>query len=472
MLAARRAPAARATTAGERVAATLRVSVRDAVYLAAAQSFAREVRLCRARPAATSARAGHRRPGAAMSGRRGVRSRRMPFSPAELEHPIVQAPMGGGASTPALAAAVSEAGGLGFLAAGYIADAVRADVEAVRALTDAPVRRQPVRAAAAGPRPGAPSSATRAVAQRHGAARRAAPRRRRLGREARAARRAARAGRLGDVRIAAAGEVERLHDAGARSGSRSPRRTRRRSERAGADALVVQGVEAGGHRATFDDTRAERPRPARGAPARRGGDRAPARRDRRARHRPRDRRRARGRRGRGAARHRVHAHPEAATRAAHRDAIAGDGETGLTRAFTGRTARGIVNRFQREHTAAAPLGYPDVHHVTAPLRTAARERGDADGFHLWAGQAHALAEPLPAGELVRRLAAEARALARRPALAPLVVDLDRLDLPLPCEPVKTGPAALTSSPSRGRRRGRPARRRSRSARATLPPAST
>ena len=100
--------------------------------------------------------------------------------------------------------------------------------------------------------------------------------------------------------------------------------------------------------------------------------------------------------------------PEAATAPAHREAVAGDGETGLTRAFTGRTARGVVNRFQRVHSPDAPLGYPDVHHVTAPLRKAARERGDADGFHLWAGQAHALAEPLPAGELVRRLAAAAR----------------------------------------------------------------
>ena len=56
-----------------------------------------------------------------------------------LQHPIVQAPMGGGASTPALAAAVAEAGGLGFLAAGYkTPDAVRADIEALRALTDRP----------------------------------------------------------------------------------------------------------------------------------------------------------------------------------------------------------------------------------------------------------------------------------------------------------------------------------------------
>src|SRR5918996_5370272 len=60
-------------------------------------------------------------------------------SPMVFEHPIVQAPMGGGPSTPALAAAVGEAGGLGFLAAGYKpVEAVRADVEALRKLTARP----------------------------------------------------------------------------------------------------------------------------------------------------------------------------------------------------------------------------------------------------------------------------------------------------------------------------------------------
>ena len=57
-----------------------------------------------------------------------------------LEHPIIQAPMAGGPSTPALAAAVSEAGGLGFLAAGYkTAEGLHADIAATRALSQAPV---------------------------------------------------------------------------------------------------------------------------------------------------------------------------------------------------------------------------------------------------------------------------------------------------------------------------------------------
>jgi nitronate monooxygenase len=43
------------------------------------------------------------------------------------------------------------------------------------------------------------------------------------------------------------------------------------------------------------------------------------------------------------------------------------------------------------------------------MRAAARQRGDADGFNLWAGQAYPLAEAMPAAELVVRLATEARA---------------------------------------------------------------
>ena len=87
----------------------------------------------------------------------------------------------------------------------------------------------------------------------------------------------------------------------------------------------------------------------------------------------------------------------------------GNSASDLTRAFTGRTARGVRNRFMAEHGGAAPAAYPHVHHLTAPLRAAARERGDAGGFNLWAGQAHALAHEGPAADIVRSLADEARA---------------------------------------------------------------
>ena len=61
------------------------------------------------------------------------------FALADLSLPIVGAPMAGGPSTPALAAAVSDAGGVGFLAAGYkTADAVAEQIDALRATTSAP----------------------------------------------------------------------------------------------------------------------------------------------------------------------------------------------------------------------------------------------------------------------------------------------------------------------------------------------
>ncbi len=59
--------------------------------------------------------------------------------------------------------------------------------------------------------------------------------------------------------------------------------------------------------------------------------------------------------------------------------------TALTRAFSGRLARGLVNTFQADHTAAAPIAYPELHHLTTPLRAHARNRGDAEQMNLWAG---------------------------------------------------------------------------------------
>jgi nitronate monooxygenase len=55
----------------------------------------------------------------------------------------------------------------------------------------------------------------------------------------------------------------------------------------------------------------------------------------------------------------------------------------------------------REHDADAPSAYPQVNHLTAPLRAAARAAGDPEAINLWAGQAYALAQERPAAELVR-----------------------------------------------------------------------
>jgi nitronate monooxygenase len=100
--------------------------------------------------------------------------------------------------------------------------------------------------------------------------------------------------------------------------------------------------------------------------------------------------------------------PEAGTAQVHRDAVAAPGETAMTRAFTGRLARGIRNRFLDDHSQAAPTAYPDVHYLTAPLRAAARSAGNAELVNLWAGQTHELAGARPAAELIAQLMAEAR----------------------------------------------------------------
>ena len=94
--------------------------------------------------------------------------------------------------------------------------------------------------------------------------------------------------------------------------------------------------------------------------------------------------------------------PEAGTHPVHRAAIARGGETAITRAFTGRRGRGIVNRFMRDHRHA-PSAYPHIHHLTAPLRAAARAAGDADRVNLWAGARFAQALNEPAAFVVERL---------------------------------------------------------------------
>jgi nitronate monooxygenase len=333
----------------------------------------------------------------------------------ELDLPIVLAPMAGGLSTPELAAAVSDAGGLGFVALGYLSVDQSCDqVGAIRQLTSRPVG---ANLFVGGGAPAAPALLEdyrlhlAAEAERSGVE---------LGQP-----------RFDDDSFEAKIEalvadpvavvsftfglpprdvVDRLHAAGSEVWATvtSPDEGRQAAAR-GADALVVQGVEAGGHRGIFQDDDAasdltllaalqlvrdavDLPMVAAGsimtgagiAAVLAGGASAAQL---------------------GTAYLRT---PEAGTSEAQRQATATAAPTALTRAFSGRLARGIVNRFQREHESAAPRAYPEVHHVTAPLRRRARETGDADVINLWAGQAHSLGGELPAAELTRRLADDAR----------------------------------------------------------------
>jgi nitronate monooxygenase len=333
----------------------------------------------------------------------------------DLEAPIVQAPMAGGPSTPALAAAVSEAGGLGFLAAGYrSAEGMGEEVEAVRGQTD---RAFGVNLFAPPHHPAAAEAVEAYVRRLQPLAERAGV-------------------ALGEpkfddddfeAKIRALVEdppavvsftfgcpprdlVAALSAAGADVWvTVTEVEEARVAAQVGASALVVQGVEAGGHRGSFADRpdrvdyglmallqlvdrEVDLPLVASGGIATGAGVAAAL--------------------AGGAAAAQLGTAfmlcPEAATSPAHRQALASERPTGLTRAFSGRLARGIVNRLQAEHGAAAPIAYPEVHHVTSPLRAHGREVGDPDLINLWAGEAHQLAEERPAAELVEQLAAEAR----------------------------------------------------------------
>ena len=107
--------------------------------------------------------------------------------------------------------------------------------------------------------------------------------------------------------------------------------------------------------------------------------------------------------------------PEAGTTPVQRSALHGDAPTRLTRAFSGRTARGIENGFLLAHSESAPAAYPEVHHLTSPMRKAAREAGLADYVNLWAGQAYPLTSAVPAADLVRGLWGQAQAALTRVA---------------------------------------------------------
>ncbi|OBG38862.1 nitronate monooxygenase family protein [Mycobacterium sp. E3198] len=81
-------------------------------------------------------------------------------------------------------------------------------------------------------------------------------------------------------------------------------------------------------------------------------------------------------------------------------------ETVITRAFTGRPARGLRNAFIDAHEAQAPLGYPAIHHLTTGMRKAAAAAGKPDYVHLWAGTGYRHATAEPATDILRRLASD------------------------------------------------------------------
>lgn len=114
--------------------------------------------------------------------------------------------------------------------------------------------------------------------------------------------------------------------------------------------------------------------------------------------------------------------PEAATSPLHREALrsAREDQTTITRVFSGRPARAIRNRFT-DREFPDPLAFPTQISVSGPLASAAAERGSADFLSLWSGQAAPLNREIPAAELVAAIVAEAEEALARPG------DGDHLD---------------------------------------------
>ena len=348
--------------------------------------------------------------------------------------PIWVAPMAGGPSTPALVTAAVRAGGFGFLAGGYQkAAALRSDMQAVRAAG----------IAAFGVNlfvPGAPASDPAAVASyvaslRGEAARSAAGPGDVPGREP--------GGGPGDRAGAEPGEptwdddgwadkISLLLEEPPASVSFSfgcppsdvAAEFRRRgtlvgitvtsaaeaalAADAGADCLIVQGREAGAHSGTFTPDHPADLRPglldlmaevsavtdlplvAAGGLADPGGVRAAI---------------AVGATAvsLGTAFLRC---PESGAHPLHKAALADPRRTAtaMTRAFSGRPARALVNRFVLDHPDV-PAGYPEINNATRPLRAAAAAAGDPDGMSLYAGHGFRTASDRPAGEIIDELAA-------------------------------------------------------------------
>ena len=331
--------------------------------------------------------------------------------------PIVQAPMAGGIDTPALAAAVSEAGGLGSLGCGYLTpEQIAAVVTATRARTARPfalnlfVRETP----AVDPEAAARVAPILAALRRElavpaaASAPKAAPDYDAQLAAVIAARPSAFSFTFGmpTPQVIAACRAENIFTIGTATSLDEGEAL----AALGVDAVCAQGSEAGGHRGTFlgrvDESlvgtfalvrqlvaRLPVPVIAAGGIMDGAGIRAAL--------------------SLGAAAVQLGTAfmlcPEAGTSAPHRAALTSPDarRTMITRAFSGRAARGMSNRFAHAFDAVAPAPFPTQQSLTAELRAAAAKAGRTELMQLWMGQAAALIRELAAGDLVRTLAREA-----------------------------------------------------------------
>jgi nitronate monooxygenase len=336
----------------------------------------------------------------------------MAFDLRDLSVPIIVAPMAGGPSTPQLAAAGTNAGGLGFVAAGYLTAEVFAErLAAARSLTSGPIG-----ANLFAPQPSAGTAedielyakALGPEAQRYGA---------QLG-EPRwdDDHWAAKVEVLLDVRPEVASftfglpsteECRRLREAGITVvGTVTTLAEAQTAVARGVDAVAAQGPSAGGHRGTFDPSAQPATQPldellaevkaAVDVPVVAAGGLMTAEDV-----------------GRVLAAGAVAAQlgtafllsAESGSSPVHRAALQDPRftETVVTRAFSGRYARGLRNRFIDEHEAEAPLGYPEIHWLTSPLRQASVRAGDPHAVNVWAGTGYRQARAATVAEIISSL---------------------------------------------------------------------
>ncbi len=333
----------------------------------------------------------------------------MAFDFRDLAVPIIVAPMAGGPSTPELAAAATNAGGLGFVPAGYLS----ADVFAERLATARSLSSGPIGANLFAPQPSAGTpeeielyaKALDSEAQRYGAT---------LG-EPRFDddNWAAKIEVLLDVRpdiasftfgVPSAEECQRLREAGITLvGTVTTLSEAHAALACGVDALAAQGPSAGGHRGTFDPAAPPATQPldellaevtaAVDVPVVAAGGLMTAEDV-----------------ARVVAAGAVAAQlgtafllaDEAGSSPVHRAALQDPQftETAVTRAFSGRYARGLRNRFIDEHEAEAPFGYPEIHWLTSPLRAASVRAGDPHAVNVWAGTGYRSARAGSVAEII------------------------------------------------------------------------
>ena len=344
-----------------------------------------------------------------------------------LTHPIIQAPMAGGATTVGLVAAVCEAGALGFIGAAYLTPPQIIEVSReLRARTSRPFGINLFAPLPAPDEPRDPGPALERLAPFHAELGLPPPTVPAL------------AGNPFSDQLAAALEsgasvfsftfgilpasaIEAIKARGMfLIGTATTVEEARQLEAAGVDAVVAQGSEAGAHRGTFAadfaaamvGTMALVPQVADAitAPVIASGGIM-------------DGRGIAAALALGASAAQMGTAfltcDEAGVPEAHKEAIlkAREHETRLTRAFSGRPARGIVNRFMTEvDRADAPeaiLPYPLQNALTRPVRNAAAKQGRGEYLSLWAGQGVRLARRQAAADLIARLAEETEAVVRR-----------------------------------------------------------